>query len=72
MQNEPKFPRFQPKNHDFPQKRTQNEPKTNPNKAKFIAAKRSEDGLIPFGQSGLSCLQLQFEYRVSSIEDQKE
>ena len=27
MQNEPKLPRFQPKNHDFPKKRTQNEPK---------------------------------------------
>ncbi len=27
MQNEPKLPRFQPKNRDFPKKRTQNKPK---------------------------------------------
>jgi len=26
MQNEPKYPRYQPKNCDLPQKRTQNEP----------------------------------------------
>ena len=39
MQNEPKFPRFQPKNRDFAQKRTQNKPKTNPNKANGFDAK---------------------------------
>ena len=35
MQNEPKLPRFQPKNRDFTKKQTQNKPKTNPNKAKL-------------------------------------
>ena len=38
MQNEPKLPPFQPKNSDSEEKRTQNEPKSNPNLSRQSAA----------------------------------
>jgi hypothetical protein len=45
MQNKPKLPRFSAKNSYFAQKQTQNKPKTNPNKAKWL---RSQNEPIPF------------------------
>ncbi|MBN1804972.1 MAG: hypothetical protein JW837_06955, partial [Sedimentisphaerales bacterium] len=37
LQNEPNFPRFQPKNKDSKPKRTQNEPKRTQSKANLLA-----------------------------------
>jgi hypothetical protein len=56
------FPSFFAQKPRFAEKQTQNEPKTNPILSR---RKRSEDGLMPSGQSGQSYFGLCFGFRIS-------
>jgi hypothetical protein len=53
LQNEPNYPRFQPKNRLLWKKQSQNKPNSNPIYLGEAQRRRNEPKLIPPGQPGL-------------------